>query len=414
MTAWMRLAIDLTLKLNPREDKMAIFFNTSLKTASNISGDTFIFDNKDLYFIESTGGSIDHNTIIFGDGRGDVVQTDATFKNIEFNTIIFGDGPGDKVTSQNGDVKNNTIIFGNGNNDSVSAPGGSGAINNNTITFGNGNGDHVSAGPSGVIGNKITFGSGDSDSVFSPGTMQNNIITFGDGAGDTVQGIGNVNVDNNIITFGNGADDKFQVQAEINNNIMTFGDGTGDSLIAGLGGSNNVITFGNGNNITISLGDFFPSPIINNMITVGNGSNSTITLNGTAGGGNTIVTGTGFNVVVAAGVHNTRDTFGFSLGTSGAGFTTVSGAMDNDLITASGTALGNNLVSSDFTDATTLREFITTLNFQENDSTAIGYNQSVNDTFIVTLAADGQLGAIVISGQFLGSSITDHVLTLLQ
>jgi hypothetical protein len=292
----------------------------------------------------------------------------------------------------------------------------------------------------GAFNNKITFGSGDNDVVSSLNGIQGNTITFGDGAGALVQNSTPPDVFNNIITFGNGAGDSLKTNSVLDKNIISFGDGIGDSLSATWGGSNNVITFGNGDNVTITIGDLALISTNNNMITVGNGdkvaitlggsdaisnntitvgdgNNSTITLNAPAGGGNTIVTGTGSNVTVNAGTHTIADTFGFSLGTSGAAFTTVLGAKINDLVIASDAALGNTLVdgSVNVTQAATLREYIATLVFQETDSTAVAMSDVAGDvTFIVTLAANGQLGAMVINGEFDAVSITNHVLTLLD
>ena len=82
-------------------------------------------------------------------------------------------------------ISNNTITFGGGREDFVQTDGG---VNNNTIISGNGAVDHVfGGGPSG--GNKIVLGNGAGDfvtlgaSVTSPG---GDYIATGTGAGDTV------------------------------------------------------------------------------------------------------------------------------------------------------------------------------------------------------------------------------------
>src|SRR5262249_1673729 len=116
------------------------------------------------------------------------------------------------------------------------------------------------------------------------------------------------NVNNNNITFGNGAGD-FVSAETLNNNNITFGNGNGDLVFADLTSSNNTITMGNGAGDSVALG---------------------VTFGTTSPGGDTINTGTGKGDTVKVGKHTNPDTFGFTMGTDGSAFTTITGAQAGD------------------------------------------------------------------------------------
>jgi hypothetical protein len=157
-------------------------------------------------------------------------------------------------------------------------------------------------------------------------------------------------------------------------------------------------------------------PSSNNKITLGNGQNDSVTLGptSTSPGGDVLATGTGAGDTVTVGAHTDADTFAFALGTSGANFTTVSGAAAGDHVVVNGGQLGNTLLSGATAD-TTLATYIKSLGPLTKGDTYVGFinTSSAHDTFIVTDTASGQTGAIELTGvAFEHSTLANHVLTL--
>jgi hypothetical protein len=181
-----------------------------------------------------------------------------------------------------------------------------------------------------------------------------------------------------------------------------------------------TITLGNGSNDLV-----LASGSGHDLIIVGNGNNDQIILNfvfsGTAIGADTIITGTGSSDTVTVAAHTNADTFGFSLGTNGTSFTTVTGAQAGDHVAVGNSAglvltdpngLGSTLIQASTTD-TTLASFIQSLGALTDGHTYVGFNQTAQETFIVTETQSGQTGAVEIVGQaFANNSIAGHVLTL--
>jgi hypothetical protein len=203
----------------------------------------------------------------------------------------------------------------------------------------------------------------------------------------------------NTITFGNGVRDIVSVSGSIDHDAITFGNGAGDAVTVGGGSGHDLIIVGNGDADEITLN--VPS--------------------GTATGGDTIITGTGFFDAVGVAAHTNADTFGFSLGTNGTSFTTVTGAQAGDHVAVGNSAgvvltdpngLGSTLIQASTTD-TTLASYISSLGTLTNGDTYVGFNQTVKETFIVTATQSGQTGAVEIVGQaFAHNSIADHALIL--
>jgi hypothetical protein len=102
------------------------------------------------------------------------------------------------------------------------------------------------------------------------------------------------------------------------------------------------------------------------------------------------------------------------LGTTGANFTTVSGAAAGDHVVVNGGQLGNTLSPlSGATADTSLATYISSLGTLTKGDTYVGFNTSAQDTFIVTDTASGQTGAIELTGvAFQHSTLANHVLTL--
>jgi hypothetical protein len=123
---------------------------------------------------------------------GDTDGLNLTLYNTSGETIIFGDGSGDLVQFQaqfqSGDtIANNTIVFGNGNSDTaadnIPAYGVVGVNNltNNTITFGDGQSDSFSL--------QHSTWNGDGDQIYTSGSTQqsgNNTFQVGNGNGDQI------------------------------------------------------------------------------------------------------------------------------------------------------------------------------------------------------------------------------------
>ena len=127
-----------------------------------------------------------------------------------------------------------------------------------------------------------------------------------------------------------------------------------------------------------------------------------------------ITTGIEANDLVSVQAHTNPDTFAFALGTGvGGNFTTVSGAAVGDHVVVNGGQLGGTLIqASTPTSATDLATFITSLGPLTKGDTYAGFNQSANETFIVTDTHDGQIGGVEITGHaFAHNSIAGHVLT---
>ncbi len=188
----------------------------------------------------------------------------------------------------------------------------------------------------------------------------------------------------------------------VTGNTVSDGGSVAITVIQGTNNvSNDIITFGNGN------GDFvYASSSSNDRITFGNGQGDSVAL-GSGAGGDTIITGTGAGDTVYVGAHTNADTFGFSLGTNGSSYTTVTGAQAGDHVIA-GIYLGNN-VSNNATAAASLAAYISDLGTVHSGDTYVGYN-GTDDTFIVTDSAS-HIGAIEIVGSFTGT-VANHVLTL--
>jgi len=350
---------------------MTTFINQSV-SADSISNDKFIFDDVDGYFVIANVGDVSQNTITFGNGTADLVSAAG---DVSQNTITFGNGFDDSVTTTFGNVSQNTITFGDNTDGLVSAASN---VSHNTITFGNGPADEV-AGGLGISHNTITFGNGDNDAV----------VTETDNADSS----------HDTITFGNGNNDSMQIPGSVDHDTITFGNGSNDLLLAQRS-SHDLIIVGNGNNDQIMLNFAF---------------------SGTAIGADTIITGTGsFDAVVVA-AHTQADTFGFSLGTNGASFTTITGAQAGDHVAVGSGAgivrtdpngLGSTLIQAS-TTATDLASYISSLGPLTNGDTYVGFNETSKETFIVTGTQSGHTGAVEIVGQaFDHNNIAGHVLTL--
>ena len=353
-----------------------------------------IYINQDL----NATGDISGDWAIFGNGSGDSVQAGV---DVTQNIINFGNGAGDFVSTQTGDISSNAITFGNGAGDYILA-----GINANNDTSGN------------ITNDIISFGGGAGDSVSANNSLSSSIVTFGDGSDGSVNAS---SINHCVITF---LDDKSQSENSVgwgpslSNSTITFGNGDGDTAIDALRPtgsiSNNTIIFGKGD------GDQLLSPFdasSNNKIILGNGQGDRVLLGTSAGlnsGGDYVATGTGAGDIVRVGAHTNADTFAFTFGTSGANFTTVTGAAAGDHVVVNGGQLGNALSSlSGATADTTLASYISSLGTLTKGDTYVGLTPtSVDATFIVTDSSSGQIGAIELTGLHT-ASISNHALTLL-
>ena len=169
--------------------------------------------------------------------------------------------------------------------------------------------------------------------------------------------------------------------------------------------SNDIITLGNGHGDSVAAGSSN-----NDKIILGNGQNDSVSL-GAGSGGDCIATGTGSGDMVDVLTHTHADIFAFALGTDGTNFTTVAGALVGDQVEVNNGRLGSTLVNEGENDAsyTSLAAFISAI-VAEPGHTYVGNNAS--DTFIYTDTSGRQTGAIEIAGTFVGSSISNYVLTL--
>lgn len=341
---------------------MTTFKNQSV-ILPDVTDDTIIEDNNDNYEVFAKG----------------VPGTDQPSK-VHNNKITFGDGDHDTV--QGGHVSQNTITFGDGNEDKV----GTLHLTNNKIAFGDGNADAVVVRILGSTGNTITFGNGHHDKFVMDGNSINDVIRFGNGSDDQVAVPFNGASDDHF-TLGNGANDSVRVSFAYHDEI-TLGDGSGDTVDVTDVSSSNTIVVGNGNNDEIRLNN--AHDLVNN-------------------GFDTIITGTGSSDTVLVAAHTHADTFGFSLGTNGSSFTTVTGAQKGDHV-ISGDNLGNKVVAEPGTSPTMAFFFqFVALHSPSSGTTYIGH--STTDTFIVT-DHQGQLGAVDIVGVFNHSTVANHTLTL--
>src|SRR5262249_18187686 len=266
-------------------------------------------------------------------------------------------------------------------------------------------------------------------------------------------------------TLGFGEFDVLKVNGSSSHDTISIDNGDRDNLVISGGTDHDTITasfftsaieiFGGSSNDTITLDDFSAFSIVvvaggidHDTITVGGQGNGvsvtggsdddTIIVTGVregitldAGtGGDTIITVTGPGIkflnnidTVSVGAHTHADTFGFSLGTSGTSFTTITGAQTGDHVAVGNSAgivltdpngLGSTLIQAP-TTATTLASYINSLGALTNGDTHVGFNKdpTVNATFIVTETQSGQTGAVEIVGQaFDHNSIAGHFLTL--
>jgi hypothetical protein len=379
-------------------------------------------------------GDISNNTFTFGDGNTDYVQIgNATatstggfafvlIGNIINDTIAFGNGNGDHVA-----ISFNDTVTATGPTNPEAGDFAGGVIDNDNLSFGNGNGDYVK------VGGNVTldaFIPSSSFSIIPPLGINDDTIALGNGNGDFVSvselnlGLGEApenGITKDTITLGNGNQDHVTIDSfgELGNNKITLGNGHGDyvqqsagAFGATLGADNNSIVLGNGSNDAVTL----PFDNGNNSVTLGNGNNDVVSIGGAfSQGADTISTGTGANDQINVGFHGNADTFGFAFGTNGTNFTTVTGALTNDLVVVNGGQLGGTPSPlSGATTATTLASYIQSLGTLTPDHTYVGFNNTTaNDTFIVTDAAGGQTGAIELVGvAFQHSSITADGLLL--
>src|SRR5262249_8975376 len=136
-------------------------------------------------------------------------------------------------------------------------------------------------------------------------------------------------------------------------------------------------------------------------ITLGNGAMDVVALGDTVVGaaGDYIATGTGTGDMVTVSSHINPDTFAFALGTSGANFTTVTGAqggVSGDQLVVNGGQLGGTLVAvADGPPTQTLASFIASIASPTTDNTYVGNNGA--DTFVFTVTQAGT-GAVEIVG----------------
>jgi len=110
------------------------------------------------------------------------------------------------------------------------------------------------------------------------------------------------------------------------------------------------------------------------------------------------------------------DTFGFTLGTNGSLFTTISGAQKGDhliagLIAGQASDLGDTPVQSE-THAGTISDYISSLGTLTPGDTYVGYNKTSKTTYVVTDTASGQTGDVQLVGVFDHNHTFNHVLTL--
>ena len=89
----------------------------------------------------------------------------------------------------------------------------------------------------------------------------------------------------------------------------------------------------------------------------------------------------------------------------------MAGALVGDKVEVNNGLLGSTLVNKGENDAsyTNLAAFIQAI-VAEPGHTYVGNNKT--DTFVYTDTSGGQTGAMEIAGTFVGSSISNHVLTL--
>jgi Ca2+-binding RTX toxin-like protein len=228
--------------------------------------------------VSIAAGSIEHFTVLTGDGVDTITLTTADGNNYidtgeGASTVVVGHG--DNVVVGGSDI--DTLTFGNGNN---TIDAGYGTIGANTIVGGSGNNTYL--GSDGI--DTVTLGGGDNRIVAGDGA---NTITVGPTFnGDNVI-IGGSGID--TITVGGGdncIDAGFGTAGA--NTITASSTGTGNNSILGSDGIDTIVV-GHGHNY-IAAGDGA------NTITAGSGNNFI-----TAGDGIDTITAMGGNNVIEAG-----------------------------------------------------------------------------------------------------------------
>jgi Ca2+-binding RTX toxin-like protein len=299
-------------------------------------------------------GSIEHFTVLTGDGVDTITLTTADGNNYidtgeGASTVVVGHG--DNVIVGGSGIE--TLTFGDGNN---TIDAGYGTIGANTLTGGSGNNtilgsDGIDTIALGGGNNRIVAGDGANTITVGPTFSGNNVIIAGSGIDTITVGGGNNCIDAGVGTVG--ANTITAGPTFFGNNSILGSDGI-DTIVTGhgndyiaAGGGANTITAGSGNDL-ITAGDAIDTITAmggNNVIEAGDIGVNTVTTGvgndvvETGGGADVIATGAGDDIIkdaggagsIAAGAGHDRLVYDFSASTA---------PVTNTVIDVAGTASG--------------------------------------------------------------------------
>lgn len=293
------------------DDRLVVDYSASVGVVTATTT-TFVGD---LGTVGIAAGSIEHFTVLTGDGIDTITLTTAHGDNYVdtgegASTIVVGDGNNTVITGSGID----TINFGDGDN---SIDTGFGTIGANTITGGSGNNtilgsDGIDTITLGGGNNRIEAGDGANTITVGPTFNGNNVIISGSGIDTITVGGGDNCIDAGFGTIG--ANTITTAAGGIGSNTILGGDGidtvttgNGDNFIE-VGGGANTVTAGSGDNY-IKGGDAIDTITAmggNNNIDAGGAANTVTTGVGndvvaTGNGADTVATGDGDDIIKDAG-----------------------------------------------------------------------------------------------------------------